>query len=115
VLAFCGIGRPGKFFATLEGLGADLAQTRAFPDHHAYTAEEARALMQDARSHGATLATTEKDLARLRRRGEPFETLLREARALPIRLDFSESDRTLLADLLRAAIDGRKAATRPAA
>ena len=34
VLAFAGIGRPDKFFASLVACGADLAGTRAFADHH---------------------------------------------------------------------------------
>ena len=44
VLAFAGIGRPEKFFATLRGIGADLAETRAFPDHHAYRPHDLAAL-----------------------------------------------------------------------
>jgi tetraacyldisaccharide 4'-kinase len=65
VLAFAGIGRPQKFFATLAEAGVVLAGTRAFPDHHAYRAVELAALTRDAAAAGATLVTTPKDAVRL--------------------------------------------------
>ncbi len=65
VLAFAGLGRPEKFFATLAELGAELAETRAFPDHHPYSATELRDLRQRAQALGAILVTTEKDAVRL--------------------------------------------------
>ncbi len=65
VLAFAGIGQPEKFFATLAELGAELAGTRAFPDHHPYSAAELRDLRQGAQALGAILVTTEKDAVRL--------------------------------------------------
>ena len=36
VLAFAGIGRPAKFFATLEQAGIVLAETASFADHHVF-------------------------------------------------------------------------------
>jgi tetraacyldisaccharide 4'-kinase len=65
VIAFAGIGRPQKFFATLGDLGADIRAQHAFPDHHAYTPRELTKLRSEARGHGARLVTTEKDMARL--------------------------------------------------
>jgi tetraacyldisaccharide 4'-kinase len=65
VVAFAGIGRPEKFFATLRGLGANLVEARGFPDHHAYTASEIARLKACARANNARLVTTEKDFARL--------------------------------------------------
>jgi len=65
VLAFAGIGRPEKFFATLAGLGADVTETRGFPDHHPYRATELRDLRDRAHSRDAVLVTTEKDAVRL--------------------------------------------------
>jgi tetraacyldisaccharide 4'-kinase len=65
ILAFAGIGRPEKFFATLTGLGAELAETRAFPDHHPYSAAEIAGLRARARDLDAVLVSTEKDAVRL--------------------------------------------------
>jgi tetraacyldisaccharide 4'-kinase len=87
VLAFAGIGRPEKFFATLAGLGAELVACRGFADHHRYRADELRDLQQAAAAAGAALFTTEKDLARLP------ESERRGIAALPVRLRFAEPAR----------------------
>lgn len=65
MLAFAGIGRPAKFFATARRLGVDVAATRAFADHHRFTARELDALEARATALGAELLTTTKDAARL--------------------------------------------------
>jgi tetraacyldisaccharide 4'-kinase len=65
VFAFAGIGRPEKFFASLERLGAEVVERRAFADHHPYTAAEAAALLADAGAKGALPVTTAKDHVRL--------------------------------------------------
>lgn len=65
LLAFAGIGRPEKFFASLRRLGATLVGERGFPDHHRYREGELAALRRDAASAGATLITTRKDWVRL--------------------------------------------------
>jgi len=65
LVGFAGIGRPGKFHATLRALGADIAGFHAFPDHHPYAERELESLMRDAESAGAALVTTEKDWVRL--------------------------------------------------
>lgn len=65
VLAFAGIGRPQKFFATLERIGARVVGARAFGDHHPYDAADMDRLRREARGLGARLVTTAKDAARL--------------------------------------------------
>ncbi len=65
LVAFAGIGRPEKFFATLEKIGAHLVARRDFPDHHVYSDTDLHALADEARAKDATLVTTEKDRARL--------------------------------------------------
>lgn len=91
VLAFAGIGRPQKFFATLRELGADLRGTRAFPDHHTFTAAEVEALTAEAARRDLLLVTTEKDRVRLPA-SMPVATL-----PVVLALDAPE----ILADLLR--------------
>ena len=66
LVAFAGIGRPGKFFATLRRLGAKLAAEHAFPDHHRFSDSEIAALHAVAEREQALLVTTAKDAARLR-------------------------------------------------
>ncbi|XKH34648.1 tetraacyldisaccharide 4'-kinase [Azospirillum doebereinerae] len=65
VLAFAGIGRPEKFFATLESLGADLAARVPFADHHPYRPAEVAALLERAAALDALPVTTAKDAVRL--------------------------------------------------
>jgi tetraacyldisaccharide 4'-kinase len=65
VLAFAGIARPEKFFATLQGMGCRIVGQRAFPDHHAYGESEIAALTDAAQKADAVPVTTEKDAVRL--------------------------------------------------
>jgi len=65
VIAFAGIGRPEKFYASLQELGCTLIETRDFSDHHPYTPDEIMRLCDLAHALDATLVTTEKDLVRL--------------------------------------------------
>jgi tetraacyldisaccharide 4'-kinase len=65
VVAFAGIERPEKFFATLRKLGAQIADAQAFPDHHVYSHGELEQLRTKARVIRAVLVTTEKDFVRL--------------------------------------------------
>jgi len=65
VVAFAGIGRPAKFFDTLENLGVELAECRAFADHHSYQSHEIAELKALASTRDALLVTTEKDFVRL--------------------------------------------------
>ena len=66
VVAFAGIGRPEKFFATLRRLGATPIADRAFSDHHPFSDAEIAALRRTAERHAARLVTTRKDWLRLR-------------------------------------------------
>lgn len=65
VVAFAGIGRPEKFFATLREAGAELIAAVPFPDHHRFRDQEIAALVARAERASARLVTTTKDAARL--------------------------------------------------
>lgn len=64
-IAFCGIGRPAKFFESARSLGLEIVSEIGFSDHHAYTREDMERLFQIADSEDAVLVTTEKDATRL--------------------------------------------------
>ena len=68
VAGFCGIGNPTAFRRTLESLGAEVIDFRAFPDHHAYTRADVDDLIRWAGGlpEGGMIATTQKDWVKLR-------------------------------------------------
>ena len=103
VLAFAGIGDPDKFFATAVAAGIAVAERRAFPDHHRFTAEEAAELIMQAEHGGLALLTTEKDRARMA--GEPLlAALAGKTHVLPVTMMVEEADelrRVVLAKLRR--------------
>ena len=65
LLAFAGIGRPQRFFRTIEKVGGNLVQSLAFADHHPYTQSDLTRLQEDSIRLGASLITTQKDWIRL--------------------------------------------------
>jgi len=89
VLAFAGIGHPAKFFATLADNGVAVKRAVGFPDHHPFTARDAGRLLDLAAREGLALATTEKDMARLR--GDPaLDRLAAATTALPVTMAFDD-------------------------
>jgi tetraacyldisaccharide 4'-kinase len=65
VFAMAGIGRPEKLFHTLQAMGAVVVGTKAYPDHHEYTARELESVKNLASGAGAIVVTTEKDFVRI--------------------------------------------------
>lgn len=67
-LAFCGIGNPEAFRATLLSLGAEVLAYRDFDDHHSYTKGDIESLRTWANGYpeGIDVLTTQKDWVKLR-------------------------------------------------
>ncbi|MFL5126788.1 MAG: tetraacyldisaccharide 4'-kinase, partial [Microvirga sp.] len=84
-----GIGRPEKFFATLEASGVVIARPRSFPDHHRYRAAEVGKLLEEARAEALLPVTTEKDLVRIAALGPEFAQAIT---ALPVALVFADEE-----------------------
>ncbi len=99
VVAFAGIARPEKFYATLRRIGAQIVATHDFSDHHVFSKREIEALIAEAARRGALLATTEKDRVRLtRRQAQAVVTL-------PVTLRFAEP--TAVREMLSTAFISR--------
>lgn len=64
-IAFCGIGYPEKFKASLENAGVKIVSFKAFSDHHDYNSNDLEALLKAAEANNARLITTRKDFVRL--------------------------------------------------
>jgi len=93
VIAFAGIGRPAKFFASVTELGAHIAAQISYPDHHNYTPADATRLLTLAAHHHAQLVTTTKDHIKL-------PSNLRAA-TLPITVLLNWADQSAVEGILR--------------
>ena len=88
-VAFCGIARPHSFFLQLRAAGIAPASEAVYRDHHAYTKEDVRELMQLREHCGAGgFVTTEKDAVNL---GELLSALQPMA-VVPVRMELEEAE-----------------------
>jgi tetraacyldisaccharide 4'-kinase len=102
VAAFCAVGNPRAYFEHLRRDGFELCHTRAFADHHAYTAADAEAVSRGAERRGArALLTTAKDAVKLRGLGFALPCYVVETG-----LEFDEEGRLL--GLLREAVSAAR-------
>ena len=96
LLAFAGIGRPSRFFKSLEAAGGTIVRRLSFADHHPYSQHDLAQIQEDAQRHGAEMITTKKDWMRL-----PPEWRSRVA-MLPVSMEI-DGDAALI-DLVEQAI-----------
>jgi tetraacyldisaccharide 4'-kinase len=99
VFAMAGIGRPEKFFQTLQAMGARIVGTKAFPDHHEHTARELESIKRMTAEAGAILVTTEKDFVRI---APPFRD-----RVVPLPVHAVFADDAALGTVLDRLLQGR--------
>lgn len=101
-VAFAGIGRPEKFFETLQTLGLEVRDAVPFPDHHTFSKADLGYLKQLASDRDATLVTTEKDYVRL-----PAE-FRNKVVVLPIEVQFDQPDMLdkLIANVIKPGAHG---------
>ncbi len=99
LLAFAGIGRPEKFFATLRECGVELVGTRPFADHHPYRAGEIDQLLRAAERARARLITTAKDIVRV--------PVAMRAAIEVLEVEIRWADPAALLELLRAVVGSR--------
>jgi tetraacyldisaccharide 4'-kinase len=97
VVALSGLGDPLSFEGQLESLGATVAQSWRYPDHHAYAESELRSIA-DLRGD-LPVVTTYKDLSRLPERWR--ETLAGDVLVLGIKLELLKG-RNVWIDTLNA-------------
>jgi tetraacyldisaccharide 4'-kinase len=98
VVAFSGLAHPEAFEQTLVSLGASVIDARRWPDHHAYSANDIRSMLDDKRHGDAELfVTSEKDAVKLADLGgvDPDRIAV-----LHVAIDFVGEDGTILDDLL---------------
>ena len=99
VVAFAGIGRPAKFFHTLDTLGANVVEAYAFPDHYPFHPAEIGELQAAANNHNAFLVTTGKDYVRV-------PQTMRDQIGV-VQMDVAWEDETALLDVLAPALGDR--------
>lgn len=76
-LAFAGIGRPEKFYASLRQARVEIAATKSFPDHAPYSEDAVMRLVEQAHALHAIPVTTAKDQMRLPRAARSMVDVLR--------------------------------------
>ncbi len=108
IVAWAGIAAPQRFFAMLQGLGADVVESVAFRDHQWIGESDARHLLDLAQHHGATPVTTAKDMARLAGAGGLAAQLAAASRVLEVKLSLPGPDAERLMSLIDTALTTRR-------
>ncbi|MDY7009744.1 MAG: tetraacyldisaccharide 4'-kinase [Planctomycetota bacterium] len=93
VCAFCGIGNPEGFFATLTEIGARIAEKVVFGDHISYGPSEIESITSAVDSSGAeTVVTTAKDRIKI----DNPASLPRPLWTLEVQMRMAEGEQSLV-------------------
>ena len=98
VLAFSGIGNPGRFAETVAATGTELTGWVTFQDHHRYDGGDIQGLLETFRtSHADLMLTTEKDAVRMMADDEIRENFLAQFPVwyLPVVVRLTAGEETL--------------------
>lgn len=90
LLPYSGIADPKRFFDSLSDAGAEIAHSVAYGDHHFFSVDDVRELLDRARLMQATLVTTPKDHVRLVNTGEARRKLAEATRVIEVDLVFED-------------------------
>jgi tetraacyldisaccharide 4'-kinase len=85
-IAFCGIGRPEKFFISLQESGVNIITKFSYADHHQYQEREIRKMINLAKQNNVSLITTKKDWIRF------DEVYQRQIKYMDIKVEFENID-----------------------
>jgi tetraacyldisaccharide 4'-kinase len=105
VIAYAGIANPDRFFSMLVDLGTDVVERHAFADHHAFSSNDARGLLDAANRTAATLITTEKDFVRLSGTAPEIRELKARSAVLAIETAIAGDDLSVLTKMIERAIN----------
>jgi tetraacyldisaccharide 4'-kinase len=93
VYAFCGIGNPDAFFNSLKSLGAELAGTKVFDDHHNYNSDDLKNIRLESEKYQAEMIiTTEKDFIKLDMQNSGLKN---KVGMLKVEIEFTEGEQQL--------------------
>lgn len=98
-IAFCGIGRPEKFFNSLKKSGYNLIKEISFPDHYPYNKKDLEELLALSKRDKTVLITTKKDFVKFDKKYK------KQIQFLDIEVEFKMEDQQYIADKLQKIIN----------
>tara|TARA_R110002072_G_scaffold534_6_gene3830 strand:+ start:10271 stop:11332 length:1062 start_codon:yes stop_codon:yes gene_type:complete len=66
-ICVAGVASPESFYNMIESLGVEIINKYSFPDHHYFTVEEVKKLLEEVEEANAYLLTTEKDIVKMKK------------------------------------------------
>ncbi|MCP4912301.1 MAG: tetraacyldisaccharide 4'-kinase [Oligoflexia bacterium] len=62
-----GVASPESFYNMVESLGVEIINKYSYPDHHYFTIEEVKEMLDEVEKENAYLLTTEKDIVKMKK------------------------------------------------